>query len=308
VIAALELDAERAAVRDAVAVWCRERGTLAFERTRWSELAGLGVLSVGADGESGARELVATCEALGAAATPGPLVETMIAVRLLPEPERTALETGAAIVSLGEPPLLPFAPIADCFVALEGERAYRSQPAGAIRAVDTLAGDVWGRVALVRGPELPGAAAALAAGRLAGAALLAAAGRRALELAAEHARTRKQFGRAIGEFQAVAHPLADAWIRISAAEMLARAAAQHADVAAPEAQALAAAAWLSARRAALTAAQRAHQTFGAVGITLEGPVFFLTRRIRQWASLALGEAAARARVAAHSGLVAEASP
>jgi hypothetical protein len=308
VIAALELDAERAAVRDAVAAWCRERGTLSFERARWKELAELGVLSVGADGESGARDLVATCEALGAAATPGPLLETVIALRLLPEPECTALGAGAAIVSLGEPPLLPFAPIADHFVALEGERAFRARPAGAIHAVDTLAGEPWGRVALVRGSELPGAAAALAAGRLAGAALLAAAGRRALELAAEHARTRKQFGRAIGEFQAVAHPLADAWIRISAAELLARAAAQHADVAAPEAPALAAAAWLSARRAALGAAQRAHQTFGAVGITLEGPVFPLSRRIRQWTSLTLGESAARARVAARCGLGAEAAP
>jgi alkylation response protein AidB-like acyl-CoA dehydrogenase len=302
VIAALELDAERAAVRDAVAAWCRERGMLAFERTRWKELADLGVLGVGADGESGARELVASCEALGAAATPGPLLETVIALRLLPEPERAALAAGAAIVALGEPPLLPFAPIADCFVALEGERAFRAQPTGAVRALDTLAGDPWGRVTLERGPELPGADAALAAGRLAGAALLAAAGRRALELAAEHARTRKQFGRAIGEFQAVAHPLADAWIHVSASELLARAAAHHADLAAPEAPALAAAAWLSARRAALGAAMRAHQTFGAVGITLEGPLFHLTRRIRQWASLALGESAARARVAAQCGL------
>ena len=301
-IAALELDAERAVVRDAVAAWCRERGTPAFERTRWKELAELGALSAGADGESGARELVATCEALGAAATPGPLVETVIALRLLPESERAALAVGDAIVALGEPPLLPFAPIADCFVALEGERAFRAQPRGAIRALDTLAGDAWGRVELTHGEELPGAGAALCAGRLAAAALLAAAGRCALEVAAEHARTRKQFGRAIGEFQAVAHPLADAWTRSSAAQMLARAAAQHADLAAPEAPALAAAAWLSARRAALVAAQRAHQTLGALGITLEGPVFRVSRRIRQWASLPLGEPGARASVTAFCGL------
>jgi alkylation response protein AidB-like acyl-CoA dehydrogenase len=126
--------------------------------------------------------------------------------------------------------------------------------------------------------------------------------RRALELAAEHARTRKQFGRAIGEFQAVAHPLAAAWIRISAAEMLARAAAHDADEGAPDAPALAAAAWLSARKAALAAALRAHQTFGAVGITLEGPVFSLTRRIRTWASLALDVPGALALVAAGAGL------
>ncbi len=302
-IAALELDAERAAVREAVAAWCQggdERA--AFGRERWRELAGLGVLAVGADGEGGARELVAACEALGAAATPGPLVETFLAVRLLSEAERAAVTAGDAIVSVGEPPLLAFAPLADLFIELAGERAFRARARGAILPVETLAGDAWGRVALERGPELAGFADALPAGRLACAALLAAAGRRCIEAAATHARTRKQFGRAIGEFQAVAHPLADAFIKVSAAEMLTRAAAHHADAAAPEAPALSAAAWLSARRAALHAAARAHQTFGAVGITLEGPLFHVTRRIRQWASLALGETSAEAALAVCAGL------
>jgi alkylation response protein AidB-like acyl-CoA dehydrogenase len=302
VISALALDAERAAVRDAVAAWCSGAGAGPFSRERWRELAGLGVLAVGADGESGARELVASCEALGAAAEPGPLVETFIALRLLPPGEREAVAAGEAIVALGEPPLLAFAPLASCFVELAGERAFLARPRGAIEALDTLAGDPWGRVELARERELVGAPEALAAGRLACAALLAAAGRRALEEAAAHARTRKQFGRAIGEFQAVAHPLAACWIRISAAEMLARGAAHDADHGDPEAPVLAAAAWLSARRAALAAALQAHQTFGAVGITLEGPLFGVTRRIRQWASLPLGEALASSGVAAASGL------
>ncbi len=289
-------------MRDAVASWCRERGTAVFERARWRELASLGAIAAGADGESGARELVASCEALGAAAAPGPLVETAIALRLLQGPERAALAAGDAIVSVGEPPLLPFAPLADHFIALDAGRAYRARPAGAIEPVATLGGEPWGRVELLRGAELPGAPAALAAGRLACAALLAAAGRRALEIAAEHARTRKQFGRALGEFQAVAHPLADAWTRIAATEMLARAAAHDVDADGTEALALAAAAWLSARRSALVAVQRAHQTLGAVGITLEGPLFALTRRIRQWASLALGEPDASALVRRHAGL------
>lgn len=292
-IAALELDGERAAVRDAVAAGCGGG---------WAALAELGALAAGADGESGACELVASCEALGAAAVAGPIVETVIALRLLPDAERAPIASGAARVAVGTPPLLPFAPEASVFIELDGGRAFRAEPRGAIHAVETLGGDAWGRVELVRGAELPGAPAALAAGRLACAALLAAAGRRALEAAAEHARTRKQFGRAIGEFQAVAHPLADAFVRIAAAEMLARAAAHHADQGAPEAEALAAAAWLSARRAALGAVRRAHQTFGAVGITLEGPVFPLTRRIRQWASLALDEPGAFALAAAHAGL------
>jgi hypothetical protein len=301
-IAALELDAERAAVREAVAAWCRQASPASFDPRRWRELAGLGVLAVGTDGESGARELVASCEALGAGAAAGPLVETFLALRVLPDAERAAVAAGDALASVGEPPLLPFAPLAQVFVALDGERAFLARPRGPVAKLDTLAGDPWGRVELERERELAGAAEALAAGRLACAALLAAAGRRAIEEAAAHARTRKQFGRAIGEFQAVAHPLAACWIRISAAEMLARAAAHDADHGDADAPTLASAAWLSARRAALDAALQAQQTFGAVGITLEGPIFGLTRRIRQWASLALGAEPARAGVAAAAGL------
>src|SRR5262245_12495826 len=299
---ALELDAERAAVRDAVAAWCRDASPEAFDVARWRELAALGALAVGLAGEGGARELVATCEALGAAAAAGPLVETFVALRLLPAREREAVAAGEALVALGAPPLLSFAPLARVFVELAGERAWLARPRGPIEPVETLAEDPWGRLELAREQELAGLSGALAAGRLACAALLAAAGRRALELAAAHARARKQFGRALGEFQAVAHPLAACWIRVSAAEMLARAAAHDADAGDAEAETLAAAAWLSARGAALAAAERAHQTFGAVGITLEGPLFGLTRRIRQWASLALGEEPARAVVAASAGL------
>jgi alkylation response protein AidB-like acyl-CoA dehydrogenase len=299
VIAALELDAERAAVRDAVAAGCGGG---------WAALAELGVLAAGADGESGARELVASCEALGAAATAGPLVETVIALRVLPEPEREAVAQGRALASVGAPPLMPHASAESTFVWLEGGRAWRARATGPVESVATLGGEPWGRVSLARDAELPGAPAALAAGRLACAALLAAAGRTVLERAAEHARTRKQFGRAIGEFQAVAHPLAAAWIRVSAAEMLARAAAHDADAGAAGAPSLAAAAWLSARGAALAAAQRAHQTFGAAGITLDGPLFPFTRRIRTWASLALDEADALRLAAEQAGLSAGGAP
>ncbi|MEN8161124.1 MAG: acyl-CoA dehydrogenase family protein [Myxococcota bacterium] len=299
---ALELDAERAAVRDAVAAWCGDAVGVAFDEERWRELAGLGVLLVGADGESGACELVASFEALGAAAAPGPLVETVLAVRLLPAALRQAVASGEVLVAVGEPPLFSFAPLARHFVELSGERAFLALPTGPIEAVDTLAGDPWGRVVLRRERELEGGASALRAGRVAAAALLAAGGRTVLERAAAHARTRKQFGRAIGEFQAVAHPLAHWWIHVGAAEMLARAAARGLDDGAAEAGELAAAAWRSAREAALGAAMQAHQTFGAVGITLEGALFPLTRRIRQWASLPLGEAQAEAELLAAVGL------
>ena len=149
-IAALELDAERAAVRDAVAAWCRDAGAAAFDAGRWRELAGLGVLAAGADGESGARELVASCEALGAGAAPGQLVETFVALRLLPEAERRAVAAGEAIACVGEPPLLAFAPLAEVFIELAGERAFLARPRGPVAKLDTLAGDPWGRVELER--------------------------------------------------------------------------------------------------------------------------------------------------------------
>ena len=90
---------------------------------------------------------------------------------------------------------------------------------------------------------------------------------RARARAAEHARTRKQFGRALGEFQAVAHPLADCAIRISAARDRSRAPRPaRVDAAAPEAARAAPPRRGSRRaRAALDAAHVAHQVFGARG-------------------------------------------
>jgi alkylation response protein AidB-like acyl-CoA dehydrogenase len=105
----------------------------------------------------------------------------------------------------------------------------------------------------------------------------------------------------------VAHPLADVWVRVAGAATLARAAACRFDRAggealAPDAIAAAGAARLSAARAALGAAHVCHQVFGAIGITLEGPVFHVSRRIRQLASDPARDASARAAVLATFGL------
>jgi alkylation response protein AidB-like acyl-CoA dehydrogenase len=166
----------------------------------------------------------------------------------------------------------------------EGGRIWRARPAGPVTPVETLGGEPWGRVELLRGDELPGAARALALHDLALAAYAAAAAQRLVDDAAEHARTRRQFGRAIGEFQAVAHPLADCAMAAASARALARAAAFHFDRGTQSA-AYAGAARLAAARAALAAAHTAHQVTGALGITLEGPVFHVSRRVRQLASL-----------------------
>jgi alkylation response protein AidB-like acyl-CoA dehydrogenase len=134
------------------------------------------------------------------------------------------------------------------------------------------------------------------------AAYLAAAGRRLIDDASEHARTRVQFGKAIGEFQAVALPLAECRIHLDAAQGLARAAAYQLDVGAASAREDASAARLSAAAAAVHAAHVGHQSFGALGITLEGPVFHITRRIRQLASQPPGPEPAREALLVELGL------
>ncbi|MEE9608971.1 MAG: acyl-CoA dehydrogenase [Myxococcota bacterium] len=307
----LAFDDAQQAIADAIGQFCRDRCSDEvvkaqagkFPSELWRDLAELGVLAlVTPEGEGGALELVAALEALGHAVFPGPLPATFLATQLLPEPDRLAVARGEAVVSVGTPPLMPWAPVAHLFVALEAGRAWKAVPRGEVQPLETLGGEPWGRVELARELELADAGRGLALCDLARAAYLAAAGRRLIEAACEHARARRQFGRAIGEFQAVAHPLADCFIRLSAAATLARAAAFHFDRDHADASSIAAAARLSARRAALGAAYVGHQVFGALGITLEGPVFHVSRRIRQLASEPPDEGPARDEVLDRLGL------
>ncbi len=182
---------------------------------------------------------------------------------------------------------------------------------GAVALESTLGGEPWGRLKLVRERELEGVARAHHLSEMALAAYLASAGQRLVEDAAAHAKARTQFGRAIGEFQAVAHPLADCHMRLSASSTLARAAAcqleqleqlEQPDAGGSRAAALCGAARLSASAAAVSAVQVCHQVFGAIGITLEGPVFHVSRRILQLACLPPGSAPARRAVLDYFGL------
>jgi alkylation response protein AidB-like acyl-CoA dehydrogenase len=309
----LELDDSQEAVAETLAKFCAERcdaETLkatagAFPSALWRALADLGVLAlVTPEGDGGALELVAALEPLGVALFPGPLPATFLATQLLPERERVALARGGRVVSVGAAPLLPWAPVADVFIEIDGTRAFRSRPRGAVEPVDTLGGEPWGRVELERDEDLGDARRALALHDLALAAYAAAAARGLVAATAEHARTRRQFGRAIGEFQAVAHPLADCAVRLDGAATLARAAAFEfdRDAASEAAVTTAAAARLTACRAGLDAAHTCHQLFGAQGIALEGPVFHVSRRLRQLASQPPSDESGRVALLGRFGL------
>ena len=310
----LDFDAGQQALADAVSQFCRDHWTDAdarapgpgFSAERWRALAQLGVLGAGAPTEeSGALEVCAIAEALGRAAFPGPLVASYLAQQVLPPDEAAGVASGEILVCVGTPPLIPWADHAQCFLEWDAGQLYRAEPEGQVIPEPGFGGESWGRVRFMRGEALPEAARGLALGEIVRAAYLAAAGARLVADAAEHARTRQQFARPIGDFQAVAHPLAQAHMRLEAALGLTRAAAwAFDDGAVAEAGRRAATAGLSASGAALDAVHAGHQVFGAVGITLEGPIFPMTRRIRALAGQGLATERAREALCGEYGWVA----
>lgn len=187
----------------------------------WSGLAELGVLALGTpEGGGGCLEICAAMEALGTAAAPGPLVGQFLATALLAPDDRSPLTTGTGLVAVGCPPLLPWAAAATTFVELADHHAWLARPLGAPEPVETTAGEPWARVELERVSDLGDPRLAVARGQVALAAYLVGAGRHLLAVSVEYARDRVQFGRPIGSFQAVAHPLADRATSLQAASIL----------------------------------------------------------------------------------------
>jgi acyl-CoA dehydrogenase len=104
-------------------------------------------------------------------------------------------------------------------------------------------------------------------------------GRAALRIAADYARERIVFDRPIGQNQAIAHPLAAAWARLEAAELLAFKAAWLFDNGLPCAKE-ANAAKLLAADAGFDATDAALQTLGGFGYAKEYHVERLWREVR----------------------------
>ena len=308
---------EQAGILDAIRKFTKERcpgetvRELAgkFPTELWAELAELGVLPIATeDGGGGALEVVAAMEALGAAVFPGPLAETFLATQILEGDELQEVGAGESIVSLSAAPrgdalsLVPWPEQAKVSLQIDGTNIYRCKTVGSPEMVTSLGGDPYGRVKLERTGEVKNAARGLALFDIAVSAYMAAAGDDLVEVTAEHARTRKQFGRTLGEFQAVAHPLAESSIALSASRTLARAAACAFDEGRDDANGLAAGARLSARKSALFTVYASHQIFGAMGITLEGPVYHVSRRSRQLSSAGASVAVAHEEALALFGI------
>jgi len=104
-------------------------------------------------------------------------------------------------------------------------------------------------------------------------------GRAALDLAAKYANERVVFDRPIGKNQAVAHPLADSWIRLEAAELMAMKGAALYDAHKPCGPEANAAKFLGSE-AGFEACDRAMQTFGGYSYAKEYHIERLWRESR----------------------------
>ncbi|MCB5180456.1 acyl-CoA dehydrogenase family protein [Streptomyces antimicrobicus] len=104
-----------------------------------------------------------------------------------------------------------------------------------------------------------------------------------------HVKTRHQFNRPLGSFQALGHRLAQLWLDVAAARAAARAAADALATAAPDAPLLTAVAQAYCSGVAVRAAEECVQLHGGLGMTWEHPAHLYLKRAKS-ASLALGTA------------------
>ncbi|MEU1178257.1 acyl-CoA dehydrogenase family protein [Streptomyces sp. NPDC005820] len=243
----------------------------ALDRALWRELGAAGFFALRlpeAEGGVGLAlpEAVLAFEEAGRALLPGPLVATHLAAGRVPgaaegETVVTAVDGGGLVEWLDE---------ADVVVG-DASRAV------ALRSVDPLtplhrvprgsAGTAPEPVAdPVAEPVAEPVAVLLTAAEQLGTAT------RACELAVQHARTREQFGRPIGAFQAVKHLCAELLVRAEVARAAVYAAAVTAD------PADIAAARLLADEAAVRGARDCLQVYGGMGFTWEADVHLLLKR------------------------------
>ncbi len=226
---------------------------LGWDRAVWDGLAAMAVPAMGVSSELGGQgavlaDLAVVAGEAGAHLAPAPVVEAMVAARLLAGHPDVGGEwlghlvdgTGPVTIALRPPregrlTLVPGGAVADAVVALDGDElvivaaatdADRVAPANLASApladID-LGQGAWDRriVLAVGGRANRAMAAALDEWRSLTAAWLVGLARAAFGIGVRYVKDRHQFGVPIGSFQAVQHRLADLATTLDGAELLA---------------------------------------------------------------------------------------
>ena len=244
----------------------------------WSELAELGWLGVSiAEDEGGTGlgflEEAILFEELAYALYPGPYLATIgLALPWLGAEERRAVAAGEARWSAEVRGLVPWLGSVD-HVVVDGS-AYEAR-GEELPTVDP--SRPLGRLEHGEGTPLPGTRD-IARSRAAIACEAVGVAQRALELGIEHARTREQFGKPIGVYQAVSHALSNTYADVELARSLAYWAAWCVAESDEQAAVAAAAAKAFATEAAVAACERSIQVHGGTGFTWEHPLHRFYKR------------------------------
>jgi alkylation response protein AidB-like acyl-CoA dehydrogenase len=289
----------------------------------WAELGELGWPGIFLDEAHGGQdlgtvELAILSEELGYALAPVPFLSNAAAGLVLAEagsdeqkerwlPGIASGETRGTVgvVSNGEATLVPDADSAEVIVLLDGDSGTVLE-AGPAEVEPFVTIDLTRRFGRVRadggeplagdpGPALDRIAVALAAE-------LVGVAQRALEMAVDYARERKQFGRPIGSYQAVSHACAQMLLEVESARSTTLYAAWTAE-AEPDSLSLAASmakAYASDAGWRVTAASL--QVHGGIGFTWEHDLHFFLKRARTDGQLFGSANQHRERVAELAGL------
>lgn len=233
----------------------------------WSALQELGAVTMAVpesgDGWGASMvDLVLVAEQVGRFLAPAPVIEAQVAARVLGE-----VPDGLVTFAPRPDGLVPAGAVADAVVTVDG----RFAPIVERTPVANLADDPLADVVLGDAQRVD-AERALDEWLTLTAAALVGTGQAALELACAYAVERYAFGRPIGAFQGVSHPLADDATNLDGAQLLTRKAAWALDRDDARARELAAMAFAFSSRAAEKATYDALHTHGGYGFTLESDV------------------------------------
>jgi alkylation response protein AidB-like acyl-CoA dehydrogenase len=250
----------------------------------WARLAELGVTALAVPEEAGGLgasmvDLVVAFEALGRHAVPGPWVESAAYLPALLVPLAADNRAAGILGSLAKgsvgtvavPPHTPRALDADVAqrVFVDAGGTLRWATAAAMRRSVDPARRLFEVTPGETLAPAPASARPFEVAALATSAQLVGLGERLLAMAVGYAKQRSQFGRVIGEYQALKHVLADVRVRLDFVRPLLYGAALAVDSAAPTASRDVSAAKFTAADTAYVAARTALQVHGAIGYTAE---------------------------------------
>lgn len=291
----------------------------------WLKLTEMGLPIMRASEDAGGLglsllDMALVAEEAGRSLASAPLVETIAAARLLGQLDGAASPlveeiAGGAVAVLALHPIergvaqvVPGAAAADFIVGVEGDEVvvYRGVKADVgsaamgsipLAAVTPAGGEASNRRVVVgSGPvALAAWSAAREEWKLGTAAALAGVAAEAIRQAAEYSNDRTQFGRKIGSFQGLAHPLADSIADVDGARLLVWQAISAVASGMPDAGAMISMAFWWATEAAGRATERALRTFGGYGVSLENDIQLYYRRAKAL-SLVAGDPEAELRL------------